>query len=563
MALKVLDIECDSLSPTVIWVVVVYDIHTKQWQSALTPQELKAILNPDDILIGHNLISFDIPVLNRLWGMNLNLMNCIDTLILSRTVKQDLEGGHSLENWGKILKSPKIEFDKFHEYSEEMLEYCVQDCILCGKVFQHLSREYKAITNTEYWTFPNLDITDPYWIEHEVRLILNRQEENGFQLDIAYTLDLIEKLEKESEQLKNDLTTEIEPTVVQLKTKIKIIPFNPGSRQQVIDRLIRRGWEPTEFTEKGNVKLNDDILETIQVPAASKILRYLLVNKRLSQINSWVKSADENGIVRGKVMSQGAITHRMTHSDPNMAQIPRYEPKRPELLGKECRTCWIPKAGKILVGIDAEGLELRMLAHYMKDPDYIETVVSGKKELGTDVHTVNMKAAGLDNRDVAKTFIYAFLYGAGAKKIALITKKTVSEAYELIERFLLATPGLRKLKEKVEKMAKKGWLPAIDGRHLQIRSLHAALNTLLQGSGAIVMKLALILLDRELKTCYSGRYEFVANVHDEWQIECDSDIAEAVGTLGCEAIKWAGEALGIRCPLSGSFSIGTNWAETH
>jgi DNA polymerase I-like protein with 3'-5' exonuclease and polymerase domains len=242
----------------------------------------------------------------------------------------------------------------------------------------------------------------------------------------------------------------------------------------------------------------------------------------------------------------------MTHSKPNLAQVPRVG----NPFGKECRECWTVEDGNVLVGIDASGLELRMLAHYMRDEEYTNEILSG------DIHTKNMKAAGLTNRDQAKTFIYAFLYGAGPAKIGAIVGGGEREGKKLIDSFLANTPALKTLRQKVDRLAKRGWLPSLDGRRLMVRSAHAALNVLLQGAGAVVMKQALVLLHSKLNRVIMDA-SFVANVHDEWQIETNEKLAESVGQAGVQAIQEAGLTLGLRCPLDGEYKIGTNWATTH
>jgi len=242
----------------------------------------------------------------------------------------------------------------------------------------------------------------------------------------------------------------------------------------------------------------------------------------------------------------------MTHSSPNMAQVPRVGSP----YGVECRSCWTVEEGNVLVGIDASSLELRMLAHYMRDDEYTREILEG------DIHTKNMVTAGLQNRDQAKTFIYAFLYGAGPAKVGAIVGGGEAEGVNLIASFLDGTPALHALKDKVRRLSKRGWLPALDGRKLHVRHQHSALNTLLQAAGSICMKKALILLHEKLK-CGIMQGSFVANVHDEWQIETKKEHAESVGQLGVQAIRDAGLALGLRCPLNGEYKIGTNWAATH
>jgi len=291
---------------------------------------------------------------------------------------------------------------------------------------------------------------------------------------------------------------------------------------------------------------------------AELIKDYLLLQKRISQIKSWFDCVGSDGRVHGRVMTNGAVTGRMTHSSPNMAQIPNSG----SLYGPECRECWTVDDGYVLVGADASGLELRMLAHYMKDDDYVKTVVEGSSKDGTDVHTKNQKAAGLQTRDQAKTFIYAFLYGAGPDKIGSIVGGSAKEGRRLTTAFLRATPALQRLRDTVAKYAGKGFVPGLDGRKIWVRSEHSALNSLLQGAGAVVMKQALVVLEKDIR-CNKLRAKFVVNVHDEWQIECHPDDAEAVGKLAVVAIRAAGEHFNLRCPLDGEYKIGKSWRQTH
>ena len=193
--------------------------------------------------------------------------------------------------------------------------------------------------------------------------------------------------------------------------------------------------------------------------------------------------------------------------------------------------------------------------------EYAKVILEG------DIHSVNQSAAGLPTRDNAKTFIYAFLYGAGDAKLGSIVGKGRQAGAKLRSKFLAGLPALEKLVRGVKKRAaEKGYLIGLDGRKLHIRSDHAALNTLLQSAGALVMKKALVILDADLQAAGlvpGVHYEFLANVHDEWQIEVDEDKAEFVGKTAQAAIRKAGDYFGFRCPLDGEFKIGRNWAETH
>jgi DNA polymerase I-like protein with 3'-5' exonuclease and polymerase domains len=342
-----------------------------------------------------------------------------------------------------------------------------------------------------------------------------------------------------------------EKTGKPLKTKVEV--FNPGSRKQIGERLIEKGWKPSKYTETGQPIVDEGTLDGVDIPEAKAINEYLMLQKRVAQIESWLKAVGSDGRVHGKVITNGAVTGRMTHMSPNMAQVPNSGSP----YGEDCRDLWIVEKGYKLVGIDAAGLELRMLAHYMKDDAYTHEVVSG------DIHTANQKAAGLHTRNQAKTFIYAFLYGAGDAKIGQIVGAGAQEGKTLKSRFLQNTPSLEKLREDVSKIAKnKGTLPGLDGRRVQVRSDHAALNTLLQSAGAIVMKQALVILNDELRRAKIN-YKFVANVHDEWQIEVEEARAEEAGKLGVLAIERAGKELKMRCPLAGEYKVGNSWKETH
>jgi DNA polymerase I-like protein with 3'-5' exonuclease and polymerase domains len=286
---------------------------------------------------------------------------------------------------------------------------------------------------------------------------------------------------------------------------------------------------------------------------AESLKEYLMLQKRIAQIDSWLEAVGKDGRVHGRVITNGAVTGRMTHMSPNMAQVPNSGSP----YGHDCRDLWIVEKGYKLVGIDAAGLELRMLAHYMNDDVYTHEVVSG------DIHTANQTAAGLQTRNQAKTFIYAFLYGAGSAKIGSIVGGSAKEGQKLIDSFLRNTPKLKALREKVARVyAKEGWLPGLDGRKLLVRAEHSALNTLLQGAGAIVMKQAVVLLHKRLRQSKID-FKIVANVHDEWQIEVEASRAEEAGKMGTEAIKEAGIVLNMRCPLDGEYKVGNSWKETH
>lgn len=429
-----------------------------------------------------------------------------------------------------------------------MVEYCKQDVHVTHHLYNLLSHELNG------WDQRCIDL------EHNVAAIISKQERHGFKLDVQKATDLVATWKTRLSQIEEELQSIFPPIITERvsektgkKLKDHIEVFNPGSRQQIADRLMNLGWIPEKFTDKGTVIVDEKVLAGVDIPEARTITEYLLLQKRVAQVSSWLDAVSDSGRVHGKVITNGAVTGRMTHHSPNMAQVPSSS----SLWGKECRECWtVDLDNYLLVGADASGLELRMLAHYMKDQEYVKEVCEG------DIHTKNQNAAGLQTRPQAKTFIYAFLYGAGPAKIGSIVGGGKQEGQKLIKSFLDNTPSLKALRTKVERMAEKGYLPGLDGRRLQVRSAHAALNTLLQSAGAIVMKQALVLLDSKLRKL-SLNASFVANVHDEWQIEVRKEEADTVGKLAVEAIKEAGEVLQLRCPLTGEYRVGQTWAETH
>jgi DNA polymerase I-like protein with 3'-5' exonuclease and polymerase domains len=341
-----------------------------------------------------------------------------------------------------------------------------------------------------------------------------------------------------------------EKTGKRLKDRVEV--FNVGSRQQIARRLSTLGVVFDKVTEKGNPIVDEAVLDTIDLPEARSVSEYLMLQKRYAQVHSWLEHVQDDGRVHGRVISNGAVTGRMTHQSPNMAQVPASHSP----YGHECRSCWTVPEGKKLVGFDASGLELRMLAHYMDDKEFTNVLLT------EDVHTRNQMAAGLETRPQAKTFIYAFLYGAGDAKIGTIVGGSAKDGAELKRRFLSNTPALESLRERVTRASGRGYLTGLDGRRLRVRSEHAALNTLLQAAGAIVMKKALVILD-DYAQQWKLDYKLIGNIHDEVQSEVAADQAEKYGWLAVECLKAAGLEYNLRCPLDGEYKVGATWAETH
>ncbi len=309
-----------------------------------------------------------------------------DTLVLSRLLSPSLEGGHSLAAWGGRLGFPKGDFNDWDAgYSAEMEAYCIQDTLVTEKLYLHLTTE---LTRNK---FDERSIK----LEHNVQAVIAKQEESGFKLNERNAIILLSTLQNKLVVLETELQN-IFPTKTILRVSEKtgkplkpiIEPFNPGSRKQIGERLQEKGWKPDKYTETGQPIVDEGTLEGLDFPEAKAIAEYLLLQKRIAQIKSWLDVVQPDGRVHGRVITNGAVTGRMTHHSPNMAQVPSCGSP----YGEDCRDLWIVEKGYKLVGIDASGLELRMLAHYMKDDAYIYEVTQG------DIHTANQKAAGLETR---------------------------------------------------------------------------------------------------------------------------------------------------------------------
>lgn len=567
---------------------------------------LRYVMNSTDTIVGHNIIKFDIPVIQKLYPNDFNVAQdrLVDTLVLSRLIFSNLKeldpklvmlntpavysdvnmtelvkeayvrlpnrltGSHSLKAWGYRLNIFKGEYgeqeDAWDTFSEEMMEYCVQDVHVTHQLYEKmLSKNYseKAIK-----------------LEHEVALICARMERSGWVFNKTKAVELYAGLVTIKEEILKQMTETFEPLVEERwsaktgkRLKDKVTHFNPGSRQQIADRLIKKyNWKPNEYTPAGQVKIDEDILKRLDYPEAKILAKYFLVDKRISQIaegdQAWLK-LEREGVIYGSINTNGAVTGRATHQSPNLAQVPAVRSP----YGKDCRSLFTVRPGFSMVGADLSGLELRCLAHFMHRWDggtYGETVVNGKQDDGTDIHSVNQRAAGLPTRDDAKTFIYGFLYGAGDAKIGEIVGGNKNDGKRLKEQFLKHTPALANLRKKVGVAATRGHLIGLDGRLLHVRSEHAALNVLLQSAGALISKQWILEVEawateRGLKYGWDGDWTMLGWIHDEIQYAVKEDLAEEFGKAVLDAARRSGEYFNFNLPIGAEFKIGNNWADTH
>ena len=567
-------------------------------------------------ICGPNIINFDIPALEKFVPsfkvLRENRPLIIDTLVLCRLIYGNIKdsdagrlrkgfppvlfGRQSLKAWGYRLGEFKGTYaeeteDAWAKFNEEMLTYCVQDVVVTKKLYEYLTR----------FPFPQKAID----LEHEAQWLMSQQERNGFPFDYVKAQGLLHVLEGRSAVLDAELRCKVPQIPDKIfipkrdnKTKgyVKGVPvqkykdFNPNSRQQ-IEWLITKHYEylPDNeelYDEGGRLKIDDITFAFIKEdPATPKELvelaktfeEYLMVSKRLGQLatgsKAWLKYYDERtGCIHGSVNPCGAVTGRATHSNPNMAQVPAVNSP----YGRECRELFKAPDGWLQAGVDASGLELRCLAHFMypyDDGAYAHEILNG------DIHTANQLAAGLPERNQAKTFIYAFLYGAGDAKIGKIVHGDALDGKRLKREFLKKTPAIADLRQAIQDVLieesyhgqvtkwKRKYLKGLDGRPLHVRSLHSALNLLLQSAGALICKKWICLVEQmliERGYDHGKDFRFMAWVHDEYQCACRTEeIAKVVVEVGQEAIRKAQEYFGFRVQLDTEGKIGKNWSDCH
>ena len=598
MARYLFDIETDGLLEdlTKVHCIVLCDLDTGERGSYPPDAITEALYHLERAteLWGHAIQSFDIPAIKKVYPVWTTDAVVYDTLVLSHLLWPDtfdedialINSGkmprknskgeslikrHSLEAWGYRLGELKGDFKSttdWKEFSQEMLDYCIQDTAVNLALYRRIQAAQPSPTAVR--------------LEHEFSACLDQMMACGVAFNVEAARRISEELMVERVTIDQDIRrqfpgwTEEYETPKKKQKKTRFIEFNPGSRQRVARMLQETcGWKPKEYTETGLVELSEDILGELSYPIAKSLARRFMLEKRLSALAEGDGSyldLQKASRIHGYIGHNGTVTGRCTHSKPNLGNIVAVD----KPYGKEIRGLFGPSEGMVQVGCDLSGLELRMLAHYLAWYDggaYAQTILKG------DIHTANQKAAGLATRNQAKTFIYAFLYGAGPEKLGSVAGGGRVRGLSLRKSFLAKTPGLSRLLRAVvdhvggEHVTRQDGrvvrvrpddplkpLRAIDGRYIHIRSEHSALNALLQSAGAIVTKKATCLAVEAAKGLGAN---LILHVHDEFQFECPPENAEALGKACVQAIKDAGQFFNLRIPLDGEYKIGKNWAETH
>ena len=581
-----IDIETDDLVASKIWCAVLKNLETKAVYRIVGPSALKQFLEriPDDhYFVGHNIVSFDIPVVNRLLGLSIPIDRLVDTLVLSYLYHPTMPEGHGLEAWGRRLRKPKGDFHDFSHFSQEMLDYCAQDIEVTHELFLRLTERMRKRDFSE----------KSCWLEHRTADIIRRQKVNGFKFDVPAANVLYADLRGKQRALElsiKELFPPLRKEVARYKYRVKQdglpvssflrhqleypeirseaggteyscwddIEFNLGSPQQRVDRLTSLGYEPTEFTPKGAPKVDEDSLldfaESSGLPEVKELAEWLVINGRANMINTWLNNVGPDDRMHGSVFSCGAGSRRMTHSGPNTANIPSNEVP----YGRDVRSLWTASEGRVLVGTDAKAAQMRMFGHYLNNPEVAKLYIEG------DPHTVNAEAIGV-SRKIAKNVFYAFIFGAQNKKLGSTAGgQNAKFGAHCRTTLFRVTPGLERLIKSIEEeyLHNDGFLRCIDGGFVRCPSPHAALNYKVQSAEACLMKQGSIFLDERVKQRGFDAFK-VGDIHDEWQWDVLPADAEEFGTCSVQCIRDAGEELRFTVPMDGDYKVGRTWADTH
>lgn len=658
---------------TKIHCVGITDVDTGEYTGYRPDQVDEACerLSEADVIIGHNIQRHDVPLLKKLHPRTFQRKPgqiIKDTMIIARVMYPNIKstdealiqsgkmpagkkykGKHNLGAWGYRLGDPKGDYADlmeakarsmgldhpadiarfvWGEFNEDMFDYMGQDCLTNFALWKHLN--------------PDAYSQDALDLEHRVAIVVNSMEEHGVPFDLRAAGELQANLTQRKYELEKSLKetygfwfAPISPDPAkaifipkrdnaklgyvagQECTKLKLVEFNPGSRDHIAKVLKERGWLPTKFTEGGKPQIDEEVIESIvaRYPEMDGLGDLMMIEKRLSQLcgtdNSLMASVKEDGRIHGVINPMGTITSRGSHFLPNLGQVPSAKkPYGPEFRALFMCGVAMPK-GWVALGADQEGLELRGLAHYLAkfdggeyaktviegDPHWLHAVVMGLAVGERDKHS---KLHTIIREDGSKRFIYAYIYGCGNGKAGSIIYEALlnalrnggpegAEVYtkffgdpsappsnakieqvgkKVRNSFLTRIKGFDRLRNQLsEQVEKRKRVPGLDGRKIPVRSEHSALNFLIQSAGAIICKRWLVETFEEcsakFKLGWDGDFVFVLWCHDEIQICCKREIADEIGEIIVRHARAAGEPYGFRVPLDSKYVIGSSWADTH
>jgi DNA polymerase-1 len=581
-----------------------------------------AFLGRADMLSGHNVYGYDLPALKQMfgWEPDYNKVKIVDTLILSWLVDYKRQGGHSLGNYGTLFKFPKGDFKAFHEYSKEMLTYCVQDVDLNEKVYMYLFAECSKIAEKKElfklgmkvehkWAYYEMRMREKGWKfdEHHAHMATTkwrlRMEEIEGIIEPQLKTRVFDKglipedriFKKNGEYYKTALqhlepNKELLPAFIQQAnksvlvggayTKVEFVPAEMGNMDNVKQHLLDLGWKPDDYNVKREAgkwvqtgpKLTTSSLNKLDEDLSNRnhdnagigelIDEYYTLRSRRSVTEGWIKNV-KDGRLHPRTWVIGTPTFRCRHEV--VTNIPGVDSPG----GKDMRSLFVAEDGYKVVGADSSGNQFRALAHYMRDEEFTHSVIAGSSADGTDVHTRNANIIGV-NRKTAKPFIYALLFGAGDEKLGLITSgvKNREKGREARLKLMKGLPGLKALKEKLDGVFfgtqsryGRGCFPALDGRLVYPESGHQALNYLLQAFEAITCKAALVYafekMDEEGLDYYPTLF-----MHDEIAFVIREDQAERGLEIAVEAMREGPKMFGVDI-MDGDGSVGDSYADVH
>jgi len=599
------DIETDDLKATVIWVVCFRNAVTKQEHKLTDYEQIKDFiqtqLNDGCYFVGHNFLTFDGPTLNRLVGTRIPISRMVDTFLLSMLYSPSLRNGHSLDAWGERTGFPKGDFNDWSHLSEKMIEYCLNDVRLTAIVFDRLSKRMRDVGFTEA----------SCKLEHLAWHNINKQRKNGFAFDKPRAHQLFATIRGIENELREEIYHQFPPQLLKvaeykqcrkkdgsyskryedhLKQFPKLVElpggsyeaydyveFNLGSPQQRTEKLLELGWVnlPDEVTKTGNPQpVRKGVLapsleafaNEAGIPEVKLIADWMAFNGRGNMIGTWLDSYnEETGCIHGNLWLAGTLRYR--HDQPNTANIPAVRLDKADniLYGRagyftyEARDCWVTRdpVNRNLVGVDAKGIQLRILAEYLKDDEFTEAILS------KDPHTANQRRMGLPSRALTKTITYATLMGAGDKRIAAEAKVDLKEAKAAKKKFFEQVPGLKNLVAKLKNEVKQtGRITLCDGSRILVPSDHMVIPYLLQGDESRIMKQAGIYVD-ELNRKQGLDVLKVGDIHDEWQNDTSKEDTERFIQNCQQSFERTRDTFGYSVPLDCDAKVGLTWAETH
>ena len=627
MKVATFDIETDGLLPelTRVWCASVIE-HATGHQRSFNPQNIHQLtdyLDTFDALVGHHCIGFDFPALRKVFGWEYKGIK-IDTLLMSRMQRPNREkpkgykgrGVHSVEAFGYRFGQHKVEHEEWDKFSEHMMVRCEEDARIQVQIYDYLLKEGA----NEGWT-------NAHMLNHKLFHYLQMQEEYGWMVDQPWMHECVATLTRWMGKIDKAITprlplvTEVEENKVKgeynhvkkpflkdgsyaaitlrffgadsvaVRDRLVVGPFSRVSFRPVdLDKnvevkqyLLSLGWEPKEWNtnnagERTSPKLSkDDPFEGIEGKLGKLIVRRIQCKQRRGIIQGWFDLIRPDGRISAEVGGV-ATTARLKHK--GIVNVPGPH----VFFGKQMRKIFIAKPGWVLVGCDSAGNQARQLCARMGDDDFTYAVLHGKKEDGTDLHSLNMKRANLPNRTIAKNFFYGgIMFGAGDPKVAQICKTTVAKAKTLKQKYFEELPKLKKLITKLEEAWRKtarmgynvkfrrmelkdGYIEGLDGRPILVESPHKILAFQMQSDEAIQMAAAYVWFHKQMeKRGYRWKIDFGTLIwmHDEYQVECRPEIKDEVAALMEESIAWSGRFFKIAVPHEGESAIGQNWSETH